>query len=94
MAKMTIKATYSIDRETDQRLRELAERWGQSKSTALRWAIKLADEHADQLGPDRRISPLEAYQTLLDKKELGRSTKAWEAAVQATRQDWHDDKAP
>ena len=47
MAKMTIRSTFALDRETVENLERLAKKWGVSKSEALRRMIADRDEHAD-----------------------------------------------
>ena len=69
MAIPKVKGTYSLDVETIRRLEQVAERWGVSKSEALRRAIHAA---SGQQGP-AVPRPLEIF------RELARSLALTEA---------------
>lgn len=59
---MTIKVTYSLDVDTVRALKDLARRWGVSKSEALRRAIRGALEQQ----PSRRDTRMRALRELQD----------------------------
>lgn len=42
MRRMSIRATYALDQETDQRIRRLARLWGVSQAEVIRRSVELA----------------------------------------------------
>ncbi|HEX4628610.1 MAG TPA: ribbon-helix-helix protein, CopG family [Gemmatimonadales bacterium] len=52
MATPRIKSTYALDRDTMQRLENMARRWGVSKSEALRRAIRAAASESSVAATD------------------------------------------
>lgn len=42
MARMTIRATYALDEQTDAHVRELARRWGVSQAEVIRRSVQQA----------------------------------------------------
>ena len=69
MAIPKIKATYSLDVQSVEKLQELARRWGVSKSEALRRLIDQAEVPAGE--PNR-----EALQALDELQAMMKLTKA------------------
>lgn len=80
MASMTVKATYSLDPDTVRSLEGLAQRWGVSKSEALRRAIKGAAE------PDQTASRLALLDRVVTSYGLTRrDADAWVTESRAIR---------
>jgi DNA repair photolyase len=61
-----IKATYSLDSETLEKLNRLSRRWQVSKTEALRRAVHRAAETAPS--PEERIAALHSLQRLAKEK--------------------------
>ena len=81
MARITVKATYSLDPGTVQALEGLARRWDVSKSEALRRAIRAAACEAQE---DR--DALSALDELQQSLRVSETTAAkWVAEVRAER---------
>lgn len=82
MAIPKVKGTYSLDVETVRRLEEVAQRWGVSKSEALRRAI---DSAARQHGP-ATARPLEVFRALTRSIELTEEeANDWVASLRSER---------
>lgn len=47
MARMSIRATYALDEQTDQRIRELAKAWHVSQAEVIRRSVKEAAENVE-----------------------------------------------
>ncbi len=84
MAKMTIRSTFSLDRETVAALDRLAERWGVSKSEALRRIVDAAArvEEVDAAGD--ALKALEELQERLNLTE--EQAGAWIREIRAERE--------
>ncbi len=81
MATPKIKATYSLDVDTVRMLERAAERWGVSKSEALRRAIRAASESAP--AKSERVSVLARLQ---DAAAISPArAAAWAREVRAER---------
>ena len=83
MARMTIRSTFALDVETAESLDRLADRWGVSKSEALRRAVAAA---ATVEGADAASDAAAALEAL--QKRLGldaEKAEAWVASVHAER---------
>ncbi len=83
MAIPKIKATYSLDLSTAETLARLAERWGVSKSEALRRSIEHAarELHRDAEGTDNpKLAAFRALQGSLSLNEEAAS--AWKSTIQ------------
>ncbi len=81
MARITIKATYSLDPDTVRALEGLAHRWDVYKSEALRRAICAAARDAEE---DRdALSALDRLQQSLRVSET--SAEKWVAEVRGER---------
>jgi transposase-like protein len=77
MATMSIRSTFALDAATVDGLRDLAKKWGVSKSEALRRAVARAQE---QPGPSGEMTPHEALLALKRKPLLSRAqAKRWRA---------------
>lgn len=50
MARMTVRATYALDKQTDARIRELAKRWNVSQAEVIRRSVRQSAE-AEQPAP-------------------------------------------
>jgi predicted DNA-binding protein len=75
MAKMTIRSTFALDRETVENLERLGKKWGTSKSEALRRVIDAAArvEEVDAAG-----DALAALKELQERLALTpEKTEAW-----------------
>ena len=82
MAIPKVKATYSLDVETVKVLENVAERWGVSKSEALRRAIRAAD--AANPPENDAAAALDRLQTSLALTET--ATAAWARHARTERQ--------
>lgn len=81
MATSKVKATYSLDRETMRVLERVAERWGVSKSEALRRAIRAAASlETGSNTPTAALDDLQAAAAL-----SATATSKWAASVRAER---------
>ena len=82
MAIPKVKGTYSLDLETIRRLEQVAERWGVSKSEALRRAIHAASGQQSPAVPQ----PLEVFQELVHSLALTESqADGWTGRARAER---------
>jgi hypothetical protein len=81
MATPKIKATYSLDPETVRLLERVSQRWGVSKSEALRRAIRASA--TEESAVKERLAALERFQAAmsLSKQDAAR----WIAEVRAER---------
>ena len=82
MAIMTIKSTYALDVETVRALERMAERWGVSKSEALRRAIRAASSEKAPSTTDA-LKALDQLQRSL--KLSPDRARAWAGKVRAER---------
>ena len=82
MAIPKVKDTYSLDVETIRRLEQVAERWGVSKSEALRRAIHAASGQQYPAVP----RPLEIFQELVHSLALTESqAEGWAGRARTER---------
>ena len=82
MAASVVRSTYALDLDTVRTLDRLAERWGVSKSEALRRAVRHAAEQAAPKGP----AALEALDALQRSLKLSRTKAgAWARAARSER---------
>jgi hypothetical protein len=83
MAKMTIRSTFSLDRETVAALDQLAARWGVSKSEAFRRIVHAAArvEEVDAAGD--ALTALDELQERLKLTE--EQAQAWIREIRAER---------
>jgi predicted DNA-binding protein len=84
MAKMTIRSTFALDRETVAALDCLAERWGVSKSEALRRIVEAAARVEEADTSANAVAALEELQSRLALTP--EKTEAWLREVQALRE--------
>jgi len=82
MAIPVIKTTYALDAETVQVLERMAQRWGTSKSEALRRAIRAAAA-ATNAEPDDAVTALDRLQRAAAVPPA--RAKEWVRAVRAER---------
>jgi predicted transcriptional regulator len=80
MALPAVKTTYSLDQETVRLLDQLADRWGESRSGALRRAIRDA---ASGAGINDRLAALDAWQKSMALSPA--AAKAWADESRAMR---------
>ena len=80
MALPAVKTTYSMDQETIRLLDQLAEKWGESRSGALRRAIRDA---ASAAGVNDRLAALDAWQKSMALSPA--AAKAWADESRAER---------
>ena len=84
MAKITIRSTFSLDPETVAALERLAEKWGVSKSAALR---RIIDAAAVVEGVDAASDSLAALKELQERLALTpEQVEAWVQEVRAMRE--------
>ena len=81
MTKPTLKVTYSLDVETVRVLERAAQRWGVSKSEALRRAIHAATRQ--EADPRGALGTLDELQTAAGLSSG--PAKRWAGAVRAER---------
>lgn len=48
MSRMSVRATYALDEETDRRIRHLAKAWGVSQAEVIRRSVHAAAAEAEQ----------------------------------------------
>jgi hypothetical protein len=82
MAAPVIRSTYALDVHTVRTLDRLAERWGVSKSEALRRAVRHAAEQAAPKGKGA-LEALDALQRSL--RLTATKTQAWARAARSER---------
>jgi hypothetical protein len=80
MSSPVIRTTYALDAPTVLALREVAERWGVSRSEALRRIIREAARTSAPVDRARAFESLQAEAALSP-----RAAAAWADAVQAER---------
>lgn len=86
MAKMTIRSTFSLDRETVDALDRLADRWGVSKSEALRRVVDAA-ARVEEL--DAAAEALTALDELQERLGLTpEKTEVWLRELRDLREGW------
>ena len=84
MAKITIRSTFSLDPETVSALERLAEKWGVSKSAALR---RIIDAAAVVEGVDSAAVSIAALKELQERLALSpEQVEAWVQEVRAMRE--------
>ena len=83
MAKMTVRSTFALDLETAESLDRLAQRWGVSKSEALRRAVAAASTVE---GADSASDAQAALKALQERLGLDKSkAEAWARSIRAER---------
>lgn len=85
MPRMSIRATYALDEQTDQRIRRLARIWGVSQAEVIRRAVQTSAEHAQNtLTPAEVVAHYKVAQP-------PRSAAATRRAIAALRHMRHAD---
>ncbi|MGH8191921.1 MAG: hypothetical protein ACREP2_10795 [Rhodanobacteraceae bacterium] len=51
MRRMSIRATYALDEQTDRRIRHLAKAWRVSQAEVIRRSVQAAEQASDTLTP-------------------------------------------
>ena len=82
MAIPLVKSTYSLDTETVRALEQMAQRWGTSKSEALRRAIRASAATAGD-APDDAVAALDRLQRAAALPASG--ARAWARKARAER---------
>lgn len=81
MARMTVRATYALDDETDQRIRRLAKEWAVSQAEVIRRSVRAALEQSEKTLTPRNVMERYAEGPLPRSKtrtrEVVRSLRAW-----------------
>jgi len=86
MAKMTIRSTFALDPETVATLDRLAEKWGVSKSAALR---RIIDAAALVEEVDTSSDAMAALEELQERLELSPDqAEVWLGEIRALREGW------
>lgn len=85
MGRMTVRATYALDSETDDRIRRLAKRWDVSQAEVIRRSVRAAAEQNSQV-----LSPRDVVQHYV-KGPLPRSKARTREVVRALRSWRHED---
>ncbi|MDN5753535.1 MAG: hypothetical protein L0H15_09675 [Nitrosospira sp.] len=77
MARMSIRATYALDEQTDQRIKYLAETWRVSQAEVIRRSVREAAEHADNaLTPADVVAHYRSTPLLRSSQETRRRMEA------------------
>lgn len=82
---MSIRATYALDEQTDQRIRRLARTWGVSQAEVIRRAVQTSAEHVQNT-----LTPAEVA-ARYKAAPLPRSAAATRRAIAALRHLRHAD---
>jgi hypothetical protein len=82
VAKMTIRSTYALDVDTVRALETVANRWGVSKSEALRRSIRAAVE-AEPQPSSSALETLDRLQRSVDSEQM----VAWAGHVRGERRE-------
>jgi hypothetical protein len=87
MARMSIRATYALDEQTDQRIKHLAKTWHVSQAEVIRRSVKTAAEQSSET-----LTPAEVVARYA-KGALPRNKQETRRAIQSLRAMRHaDDK--
>jgi len=82
---MSIRATYALDEQTDQRIKRLAETWHVSQAEVIRRSVRTAAEQADNA-----LTPADVIAHYRGTP-LPRSPEETRARMEAAREWRHDD---
>lgn len=88
MAKMTIRATYALDKQTDDSIRQLATEWQVSQAEVIRRCVRRVAEAQKQKAP----TPAEVV-AHYRRNPLPRSALAARRWAEANRRQRHADDA-
>jgi hypothetical protein len=83
MAKMTVRSTFALDRDTVDSLDRLARRWQVSKSEALRRVVNVASAVEEMDASSDALAALDELQQLLALDE--ERAEAWVQRIRAER---------
>ena len=83
MAKMTVRSTFALDRETVDSLDRLARPWQVSKSEALRRVVNVASAVEEMDASSDALAALDELQQLLALDE--ERAEAWVQRIRAER---------
>ena len=83
MARMSVRATYALDEQTDARIRELAKRWNVSQAEVIRRSVRQSAE-AEQPAP---LTPAEVVARYRHDAlpRTAAATQRWAAESRAAR---------
>jgi hypothetical protein len=84
MAKMTVRSTFALDRETVDSLDRLARRWDVSKSEALRRVVNVASAVEDIDASSDALHALDELQRILGLDE--ERAEAWIRRIRHERE--------
>lgn len=84
MAKMTVRSTFALDRETVDSLDRLARRWEVSKSEALRRVVNVATSVEDIDASSDALAALDELQRRLGLDE--QRAEAWILRIREERE--------
>ncbi len=77
MPRMSIRATYALDEQTDRRIRRLAATWRVSQAEVIRRSVKAATEQADEtLTPAQVVAHYAKARPLRTREATGRAIRA------------------
>lgn len=83
MARMSVRATYALDEQTDARIRELAKRWNVSQAEVIRRSVRQSAE-AEQPAPLTPAEVVARYRhDALPRTDA--ATERWAAESRAAR---------
>lgn len=88
MAKMTIRATYALDKQTDDAIRRLASQWQVSQAEVIRRSIR----HMAQAQKRQAPTPAEVV-AHYRREPLPRSEKAARQWAEANRRERYAEEA-
>lgn len=84
MPRMTIRSTYALDNETDQRIKHLAKTWDVSQAEVIRRSVRAAADDAEQkLSPADVVSYYRTHslpRTRAATRRQIREARAWRHA--------------
>lgn len=85
MARMSIRATYALDEETDRRIRHLARAWQVSQAEVIRRSVQVAAERSGQT-----LTPAEVVARYAERA-LPRNKQETRQAIRSLRALRHAD---
>lgn len=86
MATMTLKSTFTLDRDTNEAIRSLALNWKVSQAEVVRKSIQIAMKEADA---NKARSPLAILASLEKKKKItAKEIAAFKKIVEENKKGW------
>lgn len=77
MTRMSIRATYALDEQTDRRIRHLAAAWRVSQAEVIRRSVKAATDRADEtLTPAQVVAHYAKVPPQRTREATGRAIRA------------------